>query len=58
MSAERNKTLVRGIIEGLLNPRDPGLAEELLSPAENWDHYDALELLGQSGAWLRPEDPR
>ena len=58
MSAERNKDLVRGIIEGLLNPRGPGLAEELLSPAENWDHYDALGLFGLLRARLRPEDPR
>jgi hypothetical protein len=58
MSVERNKALVRWIIEGLLNPGDPGLAEELLSPAESWDHFDALGLLGQSGARLRPEDPR
>ena len=58
MSTERNKTLVRRIIEGLLNPRDPGLAEELLSPAESWGHFDALGLLGESGARLRPEDPR
>ena len=58
MSAERNKALVRAIIEGLLNPRDPGLAEELLSPVESWDHFDALGLLGRMGARLPPEDPR
>jgi steroid delta-isomerase-like uncharacterized protein len=32
MSAERNKALVRRIVEGFLNSGDPELAEELFSP--------------------------